>query len=204
LPVFADNRPLLDAFRRGERDALERVYLAYVDDVDVLVRRGFTSEANGHLYVPGVRDPEVERDLVQEVFTRAFTEQARIAYDGLRAYRPYVLRIAKNLLVDQLRQRKHATVALDEANAGDIDDIIEHDAAVVDEAIADKTLADATREFVASLDEESRTFVAQRFEGELSQDEVAANMRITRRRVRTLEERVQTGLRRHLTKRGLL
>ena len=43
-------------------------------------------------------------DLVQEVFLRAFDERARLGYDGLRPYRPYLLRIAKNLRIDTARR----------------------------------------------------------------------------------------------------
>jgi hypothetical protein len=54
------------------------------------------------------------------------------------------------------------------------------------------------------LPPECREFVRLRFEDELSQDQVAQSLACSRRRVRTLENRVQKGLRRHLKKRGLL
>jgi RNA polymerase sigma factor (sigma-70 family) len=205
VPIFEGNRPLLDAFRRGDRDALTAVYRRYVDDVDVLVRRGFVSEANGHLYVPGVRDVEKERDLVQEVFARAFAETARLAFDGLRPYRPYLLRIAKNLLVDQLRKRKRTVAEGSPTDAIDIDELLERNGPVVEPLEEDlhfRALTEATRAFLGGLDEEARTLVALRFEEQKSQEEVAAQMGVTRRRVRTLEERVSRGLRGWLRKRG--
>jgi RNA polymerase sigma-70 factor (ECF subfamily) len=207
VSLFEGNRALLDAFRRGDRDALSEVYARYVDEVDTLVRRGFVSEANGHLYVPGVRDVELERDLVQEVFVRAFSESARLAFDGLRPYRPYLLRIAKNLLVDQLRKRKHAPVESSGPDAVDIDDLIEKNAPVAEppeDELHWRSLTLVARSFLSTLDEEARRVVALRFEEQLSQDEVAQRMKITRRRVRTLEERVQAGLRRCLRERGHL
>ena len=44
-------------------------------------------------------------NLMQETFARAFTPQARAAYDGLRPYGAYLATIARNLLVDRARKR---------------------------------------------------------------------------------------------------
>ena len=110
MTIFRDDRPLLDAFRRGDRAAAERVYYHYVDDVDKLVRRGFILDAKETIRVPGIGDADAAADLVQEVFVRALSEPARLSYDGLRPYRPYLLRIAKNLLIDRLRATKNAAI----------------------------------------------------------------------------------------------
>src|SRR6478672_2492853 len=85
------DRELLSAFRAGERAALERVYLAYVDDVFRLIAVGFE------------RNPHEQRSLVQDVFVRAFSDRARLGFDGIRPYRPYLLTIARNVLVDRAR-----------------------------------------------------------------------------------------------------
>lgn len=47
MPIFDNNRELLDRFRRGERAALAAVYEHYVDDVALLARRGFAIDARG-------------------------------------------------------------------------------------------------------------------------------------------------------------
>ena len=61
--IFATDRELLDRFRRGERDALARVFEHYVDAVATLARRGFTIESSGHVYVRGTgRDAEADRE----------------------------------------------------------------------------------------------------------------------------------------------
>lgn len=208
MSVFEGKRDLLDRFRRGDRAALAEVYERYVDDVAMVVRRGFTMESQG-MVVPGARDREVEREIVQDTFLRAFTEAARLAYDGLRPYRPYLLRITKNLMIDRLRARAREGAAV--GDVGDIDRLLETNAPFDAEPERDagedlrwRLLSARTAEYVAGLDEESRTLVKLRFDEELSQDTVASRMRCTRRRVRTLEERVQDGLRRHLKKLGLL
>ncbi len=209
MPIFQDNRALLVEFRRGDREALAAVYGRYVDEVATLARRGFTIESHGHAYVRGAgRDGEYE--LVQETFSRAFGEKARLAYDGLSPYRPYLLRITKNLMIDRFRaeQRQARSVELDGVGVGDIDEILAAGAEFlpVDEPpdLHWKTLLAAANEYVATLDPESRQLVTLRFEEELSQDDVAIRMACSRRRIRTVEQRVQDSLRKWLQQRGLL
>ncbi len=196
MTVFQQDRALLDAFRAGNPEALTRVYWHYVDDVSLVIRRGFVVE--GSARVAGVQDAELQRELLQEVFTRALGERARAAYDGLRPYRPYLLRVAKNLLIDRARQSGREQF-LEDLGVGDIDTIIEGNLAVeagpsLEERTDQQRLVAATREYVAGLDEELRTFVHLRFEGERSQDAVASHMGITRRRTRTLEAQLAAAL----------
>jgi RNA polymerase sigma factor (sigma-70 family) len=206
VTIFADNRELLDRFRRGDRDALTAVYYRYVDEVATLARRGFTMESSGHVYVRGL-DADGERELVQETFLKAFAEKARLAFDGVSAYRPYLLRITKNLMIDRFRAAKHATVDLDDTGVGDIDQLLatngELAAGTEPEDLHWKTLRAATNDYVATLDDESRQLVALRFVDEHSQDETAVRMKCSRRRVRTVEDRVVAGLRKALQSRGL-
>jgi RNA polymerase sigma-70 factor (ECF subfamily) len=191
VTIFADNRALLDRFRRGDRDALAKVYYHYVDEVATLARRGFTIESSGHAVVRGV-DADREREIVQETFAKAFAEKARLAYDGVQPYRPYLLRITKNLMIDRFRAERR------DASEPEAECVVEP------EDLHWKQLAAATAEHVATLDAESRRLIALRFEQELSQDDVAEAMGISRRRVRTLEDRVQHGLRKWLQSKGLL
>lgn len=209
MTMFENNRALLDQFRRGDREALAAVYTRYVDEVATLARRGFTMESSGHVYVRGTgRDGE--RELVQETFAKAFAVKARTAYDGLHPYRPYLLRITKNLMIDRYRaeQRTARGVELDGTGIGDLEEILAANAEFLQpEEPPDlhwKTLLGAAQEYVATLDAESRQLVTLRFEEELSQDDVAARMACSRRRVRTIEGRVQHSLRSWLKQRGLL
>ncbi len=192
VTIFEGNRELLLAFRAGDGEALATVYWHYVPWVERLLRRGFGS---GGVHVPGLRDPDVG-DVLQDTFARAFSQSARHGYDGLRPYRNYLLRIARNLLVD--RARIAGRVELD-PDVGEEPDL-EEDA----EVRADQgRLQEATQAFVQSLDPEARELVRLRFEEERSQDAVAAAMGVSRRRVRTLEKRVREGLERHLVASGL-
>ncbi len=186
MTLFADSRALLLAFREGDVAALTQVYWFYVSDVERWIRRF------------GVRDADTVAELVQETFVRAFAEGARSAYDGVRPYRPYLRRIVRNLLVDRARASGRVVQDVD-------DEALEADDPdpAPDEALGHHRIVAATREFVAGLDDESRTFVQLRFQDERSQDDVAASMACSRRRVRTLETRIRDALLRHLQEAGL-
>jgi RNA polymerase sigma factor (sigma-70 family) len=199
VPIFDNNRELLDRFRRGERAALAAVYEHYVDDVALVARRGFTIDAPGGGHIPGV-DLEGEHELVQDTFVRAFGDSARAAYDGVRPYRPFLLRITRNLMIDRFRASRRPGAL---GGAEPIDDLLDTraDLAVRPEHADDlhwRSLSEATTGFLATLDPEAREIVRLRFEAELSQDAVAEQLGCSRRRVRTVEHRVQAGLKRHL------
>jgi len=189
MPVFTSDRPLLDAFRRGDRQALATVYFHYVDDIAAIVRHGFSVPATG-ARVRGVSDDQAQRDVVQEVFARAFAPRARDAYDGVRPYGPYLRRIARNLMIDRARAEGH-TVALGD----DVEIAVEPEPADDPEWIA---LRRETAAYVAGLPAQLHKLVELRFERELSQEEAARELGVSRRRIRTLEARIQRGLRKVL------
>ena len=160
---------LLVAFRAGEPDAMREVYVRNVEMVDTLVRRGFTTPGPPPLRVPGILD-ETRRDLVQQVFLHAFRTSARLAYDGLRPYAPYLLRIAKNVCIDRYRRTKRERLHT-QAELGNLDDLIAERSELPESDHADddsdfRALSALTERFVADLDQEARTFVELRFKQE--------------------------------------
>jgi RNA polymerase sigma factor (sigma-70 family) len=200
VPVFSENRELLERFRRAERDALSCVYQVYFDEVYRLARFGFFSRSGGR--VPGMARDADRLDFVQDVFIRAFSESARLAYDGLRPYRPFLLQIARNLRVDQLRQVARRAGQGEPALELDIDELgASSDEAPAVEADLDwEQLVSKTERVVQSLGSEAQQLVRLRFIEELSQSAVAQRLGVTRRRVRTLERRLLASVRRALAK----
>lgn len=198
MPVFHNDRPLLDGFRRGDRAALSKVYFHYVDAVATLARCGFVLDEGSR--IPGAESAEVERELVQESFARAFSLRGREGYDGLRPYRPYLLRITKNLLIDRLRRRR-PELSLDDPSS---ERLLEESPLGTppevspEEALHFGTLAQAARAFLGEAPADLRELVRLRFEEDLSQEDAAATLGISRRRVRTLEEKAQQGLKKYL------
>ena len=208
--MLETNRELLDAFRRGQLDALSRVYRDHVDEVELVVRRGFVTGIQADHRVPGLGADDEVRDLVQETFVRAFAPKTRDAYDGLRPYRPYLLRIVKNLMIDRARASNRRPILADETGAGDIDAAIDrneplHVAAPIapDDALHWKRLREAYAEYQGTMDEEEVELVRVRYEDGLSQRDAADALGITRRRIRTVEERIKLGLESFLRARGL-
>jgi RNA polymerase sigma factor (sigma-70 family) len=198
----------LRRFRAGDPATLHRVYSAYRDDVYRLVRRGFLVKGPSPMHIPGLTDPALQ-DTVQEVFAKAFAESARLSYDGVRPYRPFLLQIAKNVRIDQER-RAWREVPLDDSmlpsySAYHADDVlVGHPHFCGPEEILDwERRRRAAVGYLERLDPESQQFAVLRFVEELSQNEVAAQMSVTRRRARTLENRLLVGLRRYFQKERL-
>lgn len=196
------DRALLDGFRSGDRDALESVYRGHVDVVLAVFRRGFVS---GEARVQGIRSDDLCMELTQEVFMKAFAASARQSYDGLRPYRPFLERIAKNVAIDRLRKRRE--VAIEDlagpSEANPEDRLDPQQAPDPESDLDNKRIREATEAFMLTQDEEVQTFVKLRFVQEHSQYEVLEAMKITRRRVRTLEKRALEGLRGYLAEKGL-
>ena len=211
MTVFLENRALLNAFREGRPEALRTVYLLYVDQIISLLKTGFTDKSTCH-FIRGVRDPERQRELLQEVFIRAFSKNARLAYDGLRPYRTYLTTIAGNIIIDAWRadrrdplsdarrapeethQRSVSEAGEDGQQEGDSEEMKLH---------WRRCLQESDR-YVASLDVLSQEFVRFRFQEGLPQRDVAKRLKLTRSKVRTMERRIRGELRKHLRQCGLL
>jgi len=199
MTFFNGRRDRLDGFRLGSRLILTELFQAYVDDVSQLLRLGFRLDAR-QLVVRGIGDAEREKELVQEVFLRAFAPKARRAYNPLMPYRPYLLQISRNLLIDEWRARGFpaAEVTAEELEAAPALEM------PVDDALEEAKLRAATSAWCQTLPAELREFLRLRFEGGLSQADVAAQLGVSRRTVRTMEGQLQNGLKAHLGSLGLL
>jgi RNA polymerase sigma factor (sigma-70 family) len=159
-----------------------------------VIRHGFRLESQD-ASVPGVRDPQTQCELLQEVFLRAFSRQVRERYDGLRPYRPYLLQITRNLLVDRFRKTAR--------EVSTSDPLIDLDRMMFENTEPQETLdtdpewlaqVRACQAYLAGASEQVRLFVKLRFAAEQSQESVADALGLTRKQVRTLELRVRKEL----------
>ena len=150
--------------------------------------------------VPGVREPQRQCDLTQEVFVRAFSQRARLSYDGLSPFRPWLLRIAKNLMIDEGRRSGRMVASVDLAPV-DSDPV---NPVSPEEELEWNNLRTSTRAWCATQDDQLQRFVLLRFEEERSQIEVAQALGVSRRQVRKMEELVRSRLRRHLKRAGFI
>jgi RNA polymerase sigma-70 factor (ECF subfamily) len=191
--LFADKPELLRAFRAGEREALAAVYWEYVDAVAQVVRQGARLSATAS--VAGAPRDDWS-DLVQETFSRAFGERARLAYDGLRPYRGYLLTIARNLLADWARKRGRE---LPSAFDGAALEAAAASAAAAGDELSARELA-LVESYVAGLEPPLAGVYHQRYVVSATQEEAARVLGITRQRLRTLEDKLRRGLARALDK----
>lgn len=190
MPIFRTNPGLLERFRAGSREAMETVYRAYVRRIEALLRAGFAVSLGRK--VPGVAAIELE-DLVQEVFAKAFSERARLAFDGKRDYGPFLSTLARNVVVDWARKR-HRQVALD-----DFPEITEKLAETsAEEPWAEPDALRVVEAYLRSLPENLAAVHRERYVLGHTQKEAAEALGLSRQQLRTCEDHLREGLDRAL------
>jgi len=140
----------------------------------------------------GFEDLALRENIVQEVFVRAFSERARLAYDGIRAYRNYLFAIAKHLVIDELRTRKRQYVTFDERDREDGETEISVDPATDPSVLWDhQEVAAIVDEFVDSLQEEERKIFTCRFRDGLSIEATVATLGLTEHHIKRAERSIR-------------
>jgi RNA polymerase sigma factor (sigma-70 family) len=208
MSLLIEQRELLDRFKKGERQALEEVYRHYVADVAGFLQHGFTFTSGGRsLRFVGYTQPFDLDNALQETFTRAFKESARLGYDGLHDYRNYLLAIARNLVLDEFRNREVAmSPFIDGLNAGHAETAARdgEEAAPAatgttpssgpigaEQELLRQELSRLYEGFIARLGERDRTFFRHRFEEQHSQVEAGAKSNLSHMQARTLEKKLR-------------
>lgn len=162
------DRDLLEAFRRGDRDALTRVFHMYVQDVSLTLRSSIRVEVGGvRTLVGGDLPPWELENLLHETFTRGLAPKARASYDGLRPFGAWLGTIARNLVVDRARRERRENqrvVFVDDLSRAE-DTTRRSDPAA---AVEDGALRALLAAFVTALDEEDRALFNARYDEGLS------------------------------------
>ena len=191
MTLFRERPELLSLFRGGDPRTFETVYWAYVERVEGILRHGFQM-ARDQRRISGASSGDV-RDLLQEVFMRAFSEQARSSYDGVREFGPYLSTIARNVLADWGRKRRPVLL---------VDEIPAHwePSATEPELLAeeDPGVLRVVEQYIAGLSPQLRAVHRERYELSGSQEAAAAALGISRQHLRTLEAHLRKGLARAL------
>jgi RNA polymerase sigma factor (sigma-70 family) len=190
---YLRRRPgLLDRFRRGDREALAEVYRAYLQRITLVLRRGFVLAKAG-VTVPGCANPDDLAEALQEVFARAFDREARESYDAQRDYAPYLVTIARNVIISRYRRSDRERLGVD------AESLIESD---INESSPDEAAAwlnarslEITRAYLASLEEPLRALHAARYVQALSQRDTARQLGLSRSKVRNMDEKLRRELR---------
>lgn len=175
MPYLRQKAALLTAFRAGDPEAMAEVYWAYVSRVESFVRK--------------FAEPVDVPDLVQEAFVRALAETSRRAYDGVRDYGPYLVAVARNLVIDRARIRGRELPT-------DSDELAEHPAEDDGDAPpwAEPATVKVVEAYLAGLPAPLRAVHDARYVRGLSQRSAAEVIGISRQQLRTQEARLRGGL----------
>jgi len=219
MTLLIERRELLERFRKGDRKALEEVYRHYVADVARFLQRGFTfSSRDRHFRFVGYAQPFDLDNALQETFTRAFKESARNGYDGLNSFRNYLFAIARNLVIDEFRNREVAMSPFIEADRGTERQVHDGEEAAPAPAIAGEGSTGTSAEhdflklelsklyasFVERLDERDRMFFRARFEEQKTQVEAGEVCGLSHMQSRTLEKKLRERFLKHMHTNGYL
>lgn len=212
--LLMEDRALLKAYRGGEPAALARVYEHFRPEVERLLRRGFSFNAGqARLRFVGYRDAFAVEDVLQETFLRAFGDSAREGYTGLRPFAPYLLGIARNLVIDDYRKRsRELAIFVPEAPEGYQESAPQAPPGAnwsawsgqesPERQVMRQQRAALVKEFLATLEPEHRALVQVHFVERRSQEETAQALGVDRNRVRRLVQELRLKMLRFMKRRG--
>ncbi|MCP3136581.1 RNA polymerase sigma factor [Pyxidicoccus xibeiensis] len=201
MSLLPDDTVLLDAFRRGEPAALARVYQGYSAHVARFLSRTHVARGPAGFARVGPLDLEAAH---QETFVRAFREQARRDYDGVRPYEAWLNAMARQAAVDVLRAAgriAREAVPLDDAPL--VERLATDGPSPEDRALESETRA-LVRRFLDGLDDAGRRFADLRFVQGLSQERSGAALGLSRQEARTREAKLRRALLDFLSAEGWL
>lgn len=210
-----DNPELVERFRRGDREVLTELYRAHVEEIRVVLERGFSFASKGtSIRFRGFREPFRLQEVLQEVFVHAFREKARLAYQPTRPFRPYLVTIARNWVIDRYRRERTEAalfVAIDDlaAEAESTEEAMDRHAVRIGEVTPEQLayqqqLSRALKTFVDALDQEDALVLTEHLMGDLTQQEVAEALGTDRNEVRKRIRQMRERLLRHLKHTGFI
>jgi RNA polymerase sigma factor (sigma-70 family) len=216
---LAKNAALLEAFKRGEREAMDEVYRHYHPGLAAFLRRGFSFQSSGRPYFfKGIKDPAELEAAVQEVFRRLFEAKARASYNGSRPFSNWMLAIARNMAINQFRNREVALsdstrdgderghlAALDAAVTPEFSGLLYGESERGQDArLESDELRALVARFLGGLPQLEQRLLLLRFADGKGQAETAGELASTRMKVRIAEARLRKRLRVFLRGSGYL
>lgn len=186
--LLRDDRRCRDAFRRGERWAMEQAYHHYLPLVRAIVTHGFGG-------FRGFADPLDREDATQTIFAAAFEERTRLRYDGLQPYTPFLRGLAHNVVRQMLAKRTRFERTPDAP---------EEDPATVEDTLIADELAALCRTFRASLDDPTDLELLDRyFVDGWAEERLAEHLGLTRYRTRKRIAKLHKRMTRFLAAHGV-
>ncbi len=205
-----ENRRLLDGFREGRPAALQAVYLHFQPDVERALSRGFPfRDGERSLRFFGFSRSYELSDAIQDTFAKAFAPQARLAYNGLDPYRPYLVQMARNVVIDRHRRARISPERLSTLPDGASDEGAPQDRVASPVEDPETTILQAearalVADFVSGQDEQMQALLRVHFDEDRSQEAAAAALGLRRSEVRAQVEVIRGRLLRFLKARGFI
>ena len=199
-------KPLLDGFRRGDRQAMSEIYRRHGDAIAGLLRHGFAFSASGRSRrFVGFQSAFELQDALHETFRLAFEPAARARYDGLRDYGPYLAAIARNVVLRGFRAREvlfpEGDLDARDERTGPLPGPEPASPLTPEEDLATAEIRALVQTFLAGLSADDRRLIEVRFRDGISQRDAAERLNLTRQRLRSrelgLRKRLIAFLRRH-------
>jgi RNA polymerase sigma-70 factor (ECF subfamily) len=182
--VQKTDEELMVALRGGNREALAELVQRYQNDIF-------------RFCLHYLRDYERARELAQETFVRVYI--ARQRFDEARKFRPWVLCIARNLSLNELKRKKSVHMeSLEEyaSTAREDDGALQRSS---EDTPDQELMAQERREVLAALlnalDAESREIIMLRFFEKMAARDIAEVVGSTEGAVRTRLHRILKSLR---------
>lgn len=206
----------VEAFRRGDREMLRDVYRAYRDEIEAMLRGGFTFTSDGRtMRFQGVREPFRLREMLQDAFLHAFRDRVREQYDPSRSYGPYLKTVVRNHLIDRFRREQLESDLFVAADDLAHDDETGRDALdrVAGGAEGDdspettslrRELVDAIETFIDALDDDERRILEDYMLGDATQHGMAEELGVSRHQVRKRIRQIRRELLGHLKREGFV
>lgn len=174
---------LMEALCNGEKPALGEIVRRYQNDIY-------------RFCVHYLRDSERAKEIAQETFLRVFVARGR--FDGTRKFRPWVLCIARNLCLNDLKRKKAVPMESLEQYASsareDSGELMPTSADGPDEILIAGERRKMLARMLEELDEESRELLTLRFFQRMSARDIADIVGSTEGAVRTRLHRLLKGL----------
>lgn len=186
----------LRRFREGHPDALGAVYRANAEGLARMLR---AAAWRGGVFSHLKSAMELE-NLLLETFARAFEPRTRVAYDGARPYSHFLMGIARNVLLEQTRNREVAVGLEPFAEQGEV----MAEGSELAQTLEDREVEALVAGFKDGLTTEERRLFELRFGEGLAQETAATRMGLTRIQVRRREHGIKTRLLGFLQARGYL
>lgn len=144
-----------------------------------------------------VKDAESAREMAQETFIRVYTASGR--FDVSRKFKPWILCIARNLCLNELKRKRAMPMETLEAYASDARDesgeVMRYSGSGPDEQLMNRERLELLDKALRELGEEARELVMLRFFERLPAKEIAEILGGTDGSIRTKLHRVLVALR---------